>query len=169
MGSYSWQRSQMYAYDFKWVISVKPSPGQNYSAKQAAELVGISYITLRRWLARGDFPTSIAVPVGGGKTIRRFTREDIGKLRKFKEETYCKGRGRVPRLRQRAAQQRNRWKAAKRVYDSFPERKAMLRKVKAERKAERQAIRQYDAAVRALRRVGIKVKCPKCKVAVERM
>jgi transposase len=166
MGSYSWQRSQMYASDFKWVTSVKPSPGQNYSAKQAAELVGISYITLRRWLARGDFPTSIAVPVGGGKTIRRFTREDIGKLRKFKEEYYCAGRGRTPSLRQDAARQRNAWKASKRWSRSYG---LSVERAKAERKAARKAIRQYETAVRALRKVGITVMCPKCEVAMQRL
>ena len=156
----------MYASEFEWVTSVKPSMGQNYSARQAAEFVGISYITLRRWLARGDFPTSIALSISGGKTIRRFTLEDIGRLRKFKEENYCKGRGRVARLRQDAARQRNVWKASKRFSLSSG---LSLERAKAARKARRQAIRQYMAAVRALRKVHIKVGCPKCKVPVERI
>jgi hypothetical protein len=144
---------------------VKPSPGQNYSAKQAAEFAGISYITLRRWLARRYFATSITVSISGGKTIRRFTQEDLRNLRKFKEENYCKGRGRVAGLRQDAARQRNAWKASKRFSLSYG---LSLERAKADRKARRKAIRQYEAAVRALRKVGIKVMCPKCKVAVER-
>jgi hypothetical protein len=89
---------------------------RTYSTKEAAKKVGISYITLRRWLAAGDFRPSIAVEFGPSKKLWRFTGSDIAVLHEFTDEMYCKGRGRVGLLKKEVSKERNRRKAAKRFW-----------------------------------------------------
>lgn len=136
------------------------------STEQAAKLVGISYITLRRWLAAKYFQSSVRLQIGSGKTIWRFTPKDVANLREHKDLYYCKGRGRVPRLRKEVKQERNMWTAKKRFWirnlcgEGAPE------KAKLEMRTARQAKKQYEAAVRQLRKLGYTVACPSCKAAI---
>ena len=67
------------------------------STEAAAAKVGISYITLRRWLAAGDFEPSLIFEMGE-RTLYRFTTKDIERLQEYKSAAYCKGRGPVPFL-----------------------------------------------------------------------
>jgi len=69
---------------------------KTYSTKQAAQKAGISWITLRRWLAAGKVRPSQAVPYDG-RTLWRWSNADVEKLRKYKQENYRKGRGRKPK------------------------------------------------------------------------
>jgi predicted site-specific integrase-resolvase len=66
---------------------------RTHSTKQAARLAGISWVTLRRWLAARKIRPSQAVPFGG-RTLWRFTDADVEELRKYKADHYGKGRGR---------------------------------------------------------------------------
>lgn len=56
---------------------------RTYSTRQAAKLVCVHWVTLRRWLAEGKIRPSIAVPMGG-LTLWRWTRTDVEKARRFK-------------------------------------------------------------------------------------
>ena len=66
---------------------------KTYSTRQAAEAVGISWITLRRWLAAGNIRPSKSLPFDG-RTLWRWTDADMERLRKHKAAHYRKGRGR---------------------------------------------------------------------------
>jgi excisionase family DNA binding protein len=66
---------------------------RTHSTKQAARLAGISWITLRRWLAAKKIRPSQAVPFGG-RTLWRFTDADVKELLKYKAAHYRRGRGR---------------------------------------------------------------------------
>ncbi len=57
---------------------------RSYSTRQAAAKLGISFRTLNRWLALGKVRSSVAVPLGGGRTLWRWTEADIAKARKVK-------------------------------------------------------------------------------------
>jgi predicted site-specific integrase-resolvase len=57
---------------------------KTYSTQQAAVKIGVGFRTLNRWLADGLIRTSIAVPMGGGRTLWRWTDADIAKGRKVK-------------------------------------------------------------------------------------
>jgi predicted site-specific integrase-resolvase len=56
-------------------------------------MVGIHWVTLRRWLAAGKIRPSRGVRLNGS-TLWRWTDRDVEKLRNYKETTYRKGRGR---------------------------------------------------------------------------
>jgi excisionase family DNA binding protein len=56
---------------------------QTFSTQQAAKLIGIHWVTLRRWLADGKARPSIAVPMGG-RTLWRWTKADVERARRFK-------------------------------------------------------------------------------------
>jgi hypothetical protein len=70
---------------------------RTYSTQQAAKRVGIHWVTLHRWLAAKKGRPTIAVPMGGGRTLWRWTEKDLAKLEKLKKATYRKGRGRKPK------------------------------------------------------------------------
>jgi len=55
-------------------------------------MAGVSYITLRRWLADERFKPSVIVPMEN-RNLYRFTNSDIKRLRRFKEAHYWEGRG----------------------------------------------------------------------------
>ena len=57
---------------------------KNYSTRQAAARVRVSFRTLNRWLELGKVKPSIAIPLGGGRTLWRWTEADIAKVRKVK-------------------------------------------------------------------------------------
>jgi len=56
---------------------------KTYSTAQAAKLIGIHLITLRRWLASGKIRPSVSTPMNG-RTLWRFTVGDVERFRKFK-------------------------------------------------------------------------------------
>ncbi len=57
---------------------------KTYSTQQAAGKMGVSFRTLNRWLSRGLIRPSVAVPIGGGRTLWRWTDADIVRGRKVK-------------------------------------------------------------------------------------
>ena len=65
---------------------------KSHSTKRAAQMAGVSYVTLRRWLADGRFEPSIVVPMEN-RHLYRFTESDIKRLRRYKEAHYWEGRG----------------------------------------------------------------------------
>jgi predicted site-specific integrase-resolvase len=56
-------------------------------------MVGIHWTTLHRWLRSGAVKPSIGVPLNG-RTLWRWTQQDVGRVRKYKAAHYRKGRGR---------------------------------------------------------------------------
>lgn len=56
---------------------------RTFSTQQAASLIGIHWVTLRRWLAAGKVQPSIAVPMEG-RTLWRWTKTDVERARQFK-------------------------------------------------------------------------------------
>jgi hypothetical protein len=58
---------------------------KNYSTRQAATKMRVSFRTLNRWLALGKVKASIAIPLDGGRTLWRWTDADIAKARKVRD------------------------------------------------------------------------------------
>jgi len=67
----------------------------NYSTAKVAAEVGISKLTLIRWLVAGKIKEPRRVKQAGVE-FRIWTQHDVERVRKFKEENYRKGRGRKP-------------------------------------------------------------------------
>jgi len=57
---------------------------KTYSTESAAAKIGVGFRTLNRWLALGLIRPSQAVPMGGGRTLWRWTDADIARGRKVK-------------------------------------------------------------------------------------
>jgi len=57
---------------------------KTYSTQRAAAKIGVSFRTLNRWLALGLIRPSKAIPIGGGRTLWRWTDADIARGRKVK-------------------------------------------------------------------------------------
>lgn len=57
---------------------------KTFSTASAARKIGVGLRTLNRWLALGKIKPSIAVPMGGSRTLWRWTVADIAKGRKVK-------------------------------------------------------------------------------------
>jgi len=57
---------------------------KTYSTQQAAKKMGVSFRTLNRWLALELIRPAVAVPIGGGRTLWRWTEADISRGRKVK-------------------------------------------------------------------------------------
>jgi predicted site-specific integrase-resolvase len=49
---------------------------KTFSTAQAARKIGVGFRTLNRWLDLGKIRPSIAVPMGGGRTLWRWTDTD---------------------------------------------------------------------------------------------
>jgi len=56
---------------------------KTYSTSEAAARIGIAFRTVNRWLADGKIKPSVAVPMGGGRTLWRWSQADIIKARKI--------------------------------------------------------------------------------------
>jgi hypothetical protein len=54
-----------------------------YSTREAAAKIGVAMRTVSRWLADEKIEPSVAVPMGGGKTLWRWTDADISRARKI--------------------------------------------------------------------------------------
>ena len=65
---------------------------KTYSTRQAAQLAGIHWVTLHRWLAAGKVRASRSLPSNGG-TLWRWTDADVKKVKKYKAAHYWEGRG----------------------------------------------------------------------------
>jgi excisionase family DNA binding protein len=64
-----------------------------FSTRYAAKAVGISLMTLQRWIADGDIrPPKLQIV--NGRATRLWDNEDLEELRQSKEKIYCRGRGR---------------------------------------------------------------------------
>jgi len=57
---------------------------RTYSTQKAAAKIGVGFRTLNRWLALGLIRPSMSVPIGGGRTLWRWTDADVSKGRKVK-------------------------------------------------------------------------------------
>jgi predicted site-specific integrase-resolvase len=66
------------------------------NTQQAAKAVGVSTMTLQRWLVAGKV-TGPRLRIRNGHTIRPWTVADLKRLRKVKRLIYGKGKG--PRKR----------------------------------------------------------------------
>ena len=69
---------------------------QTHSTAEAAEKIGVSKLTLIRWLLAGKVKEPRRVKQGGIE-LRLWTDADVERVRKFKQENYRKGRGRKPK------------------------------------------------------------------------
>jgi DNA-binding transcriptional MerR regulator len=64
-----------------------------YSTAEVAGKVGVHKATLLRWL----YAKAILEPKryrNAGQDVRLWTQRDLDRVRRYKEENYCKGRGR---------------------------------------------------------------------------
>ena len=57
---------------------------KTWSTQQAAKKMGVSFRTLNRWLFLELIRPSMSFPIGGGRTLWRWTNSDIAKGRKVK-------------------------------------------------------------------------------------
>ena len=57
---------------------------KTYSTPEAARLMGVSTITLHRWIRSGKIRASQGIPQSDGSTFHRWTRADIARGRKVK-------------------------------------------------------------------------------------
>ncbi len=57
---------------------------KTYSTQSAAAKIGVSFRTLNRWLALGLIRPSQAIPMGGGRTLWRWTDTDIARGRRLR-------------------------------------------------------------------------------------
>jgi len=55
-----------------------------FSTESAARKIGVGFRTLNRWLALGKIQPSVAISIGGGRTLWRWTDADIARGRKVK-------------------------------------------------------------------------------------
>jgi predicted site-specific integrase-resolvase len=63
------------------------------STRYAAKAVGISLMTLQRWIADGDIrPPKLQIV--NGRATRLWDNDDLERLEQTKERIYCRGRGR---------------------------------------------------------------------------
>ena len=64
-----------------------------YSTRRVATMIGVHWVTLRRWLAARKVRPSIAIPLEG-RTLWRWTKSDVKPVHEYKDRFYRKGRGR---------------------------------------------------------------------------
>jgi len=63
------------------------------STRYAARAVGISLMTLQRWIADGDIRAP-KLQIVNGRATRLWEADDLERLRQLKGRIYCRGRGR---------------------------------------------------------------------------
>ena len=66
------------------------------STEGVAKQVGVSRVTIERWLATGKLPRPKTVRYGKNE-FRDWTIKDVERVKKFKQQNYRKGRGRKPK------------------------------------------------------------------------
>jgi predicted site-specific integrase-resolvase len=60
---------------------------------QAAQAAGISNMTLHRWIVAAKVKAP-KLRIRNGRAVRLWGQADLTRLRKLKQQIYCKGRGR---------------------------------------------------------------------------
>jgi excisionase family DNA binding protein len=68
----------------------------NLSTLEVARKVGIGRATLERWLSSGKLKAPRTIRFGKSE-FRDWTDRDVERVRKYKQESYRKGRGRKPK------------------------------------------------------------------------
>jgi len=63
------------------------------NTQQAASAVGVSVMTLHRWVVAKKFKAP-KLRIRNGRAVRLWSNGDLARLRKVKQEIYRKGRGR---------------------------------------------------------------------------
>jgi len=63
------------------------------TTRQAASAVGISMMTLHRWIVAAKVKAP-KLRIRNGRAVRLWGKADLDRLHKLKQEIYCKGRGR---------------------------------------------------------------------------
>jgi predicted site-specific integrase-resolvase len=63
------------------------------NTQQAASAVGISVMTLHRWIVAGKVKAP-KLRIRNGRAVRLWSEAGLAQLRKLKQRIYCKGRGR---------------------------------------------------------------------------
>jgi hypothetical protein len=63
---------------------IKKKMKKTYSTQHAAKKMGISFRTLNRWLNQELIRPSMSFPIGGGRTLWRWTDVDVVRGRKIK-------------------------------------------------------------------------------------
>jgi len=66
---------------------------KEYATAEVARLVGVSKMTLLRWLWTGKIKEPKRQTIGG-QDVRLWNDRDLERARKYREANYCKGRGR---------------------------------------------------------------------------
>jgi len=64
-----------------------------FNTQQAAKAAGISMMTLHRWIVAGKVKAP-KLRIRNGRAVRLWGQADLDRLRKLKQQIYCKGRGR---------------------------------------------------------------------------
>jgi predicted site-specific integrase-resolvase len=63
------------------------------NTQQVAKAAGISVMTLHRWIVAAKLKAP-KLRIRNGRAVRLWGNADLNRLRKLKQEIYCKGRGR---------------------------------------------------------------------------
>jgi hypothetical protein len=63
------------------------------NTQQAAKTAGIAVMTLHRWVVAKRLKAP-ALRICNGRAVRLWSKVDLNRLSKLKQEIYCKGRGR---------------------------------------------------------------------------
>jgi predicted site-specific integrase-resolvase len=63
------------------------------NTQQAARAVGISIMTLHRWIV-GAKVKAPKLRIRNGRAVRLWSKPDLDRLLRLKQAIYCKGRGR---------------------------------------------------------------------------
>lgn len=61
---------------------------KTYSTLQAAKKANLHRTTLIRWLQEEKVKASTEIPLAGGNILRRFSDDDIEKIKKYRTEHY---------------------------------------------------------------------------------
>jgi predicted site-specific integrase-resolvase len=63
------------------------------NTEQAANAVGISVMTMHRWMVAKKLKAP-KLRIRNGRAVRLWSKSDLDRLRALKQGIYCKGRGR---------------------------------------------------------------------------
>ena len=80
----------------QWKYDTSGIAMTNYSTAEVAAEVGVSKLTLVRWLKAGKVKEPRRVKQGGIE-LRLWANRDVERVRKYKKANYRKGRGRKPK------------------------------------------------------------------------
>lgn len=129
------------------------------STSEAAEHIGVSYITLRRWLADGSFQSWLAsekkpplesIELSNGKHVWQFNNRNRADLRDYRDLPERRQRGATGRPE--ARREKNAHKNFKRMYGT---------KVGPEEQKRNALIRRYTKVLVQLENGGLRPKNPK--------